>query len=110
MLTVGICGRIGSGKTEVARVFDECGAVVISADEIGRQVVENDAEILQALVREFGDKILDSEDHLVRRELGRRAFDRERLHASRSLRRLAGCASARWWANRANRRHAGCGF
>jgi dephospho-CoA kinase len=75
VLVVGICGRIGSGKTEVARVFEQGGAVVISADEIGKQVVENDPKVLAELVREFGRGILDPEGRLIRKELARLAFD-----------------------------------
>lgn len=74
MITVGVYGRIGSGKTEVTRVFAELGAAVISADQIGREVVENDPGVLEALVRAFGKDILDSEGELDRRATGRVAF------------------------------------
>jgi dephospho-CoA kinase len=74
MMTVGIYGRIGSGKSEVARMFAELGAAVISADRIGRDVVDQDRSVLQALVDAFGESIIDSEGHLIRRELGRIAF------------------------------------
>jgi len=74
MITVGVCGRIGSGKTEVTRVFAENGAAVISADQVGKDVVENDPSVLEALVDAFGTGILDSDGKLNRRATGRVAF------------------------------------
>jgi dephospho-CoA kinase len=74
MITVGIYGRIGSGKSEVAKVFAEHGAAVISADQIGKQVVDQNVSVLKALVDAFGEEIVDSNGHLKRRDLGRIAF------------------------------------
>ncbi|MFH1891656.1 MAG: dephospho-CoA kinase [Candidatus Zixiibacteriota bacterium] len=74
MITVGVYGRIGSGKTEVTRIFAENGAAVISADQIGKDVVENDPYVLETLVKAFGIGILDSDGKLNRRATGRIAF------------------------------------
>ena len=49
MITVGIFGTIGSGKSEVAKVFAEKGAIVISADDIGREVVDQKADVLKSI-------------------------------------------------------------
>ncbi len=81
MLIIGICGRIGSGKSEVARVFEEHGAVVISADRIGREVVENDNTVLNALKEAFGDKIISSDGSLDRQKLGALAFASDQAKA-----------------------------
>jgi dephospho-CoA kinase len=77
MLKVGIYGRIASGKSEVAKVFAETGARVISADAIGKEVVERDEAVLAVLVKEFGPSIIDSDGILNRRQLGRLAFASE---------------------------------
>ncbi len=74
MVTVGIYGRIGSGKSEVAKVFAEHGTAVISADLIGKEVVDQNQSVLKALVDAFGEGILDSNGKLKRRDLGRIAF------------------------------------
>ncbi|MCK4858529.1 MAG: dephospho-CoA kinase [candidate division Zixibacteria bacterium] len=74
MIVVGIAGQIACGKSEVARVFAQMGATVISADQIGREVIESDAAIGQRLARAFGDRILTSTGRMRRRELGRIAF------------------------------------
>ncbi len=78
MITVGIYGRIGSGKSEVAKVFRECGAVVLDADVIAREVVEQDQAVLKALIAAFGHDIVDSDGNLKRRELGKRVFSSEK--------------------------------
>lgn len=74
MVTVGIYGRMGSGKSEVAKIFAESGAAVISADQIGKDVVDQSEFVLEALVDAFGKEIVDSNGRLKRRDLGRIAF------------------------------------
>ncbi len=39
MLRVGLTGGIGSGKSEVARIFAQLGATIIDADQLAREVV-----------------------------------------------------------------------
>ena len=40
MIVVGLTGGIGSGKSTVAALLVERGAVLIDADEVAREVVE----------------------------------------------------------------------
>jgi dephospho-CoA kinase len=47
---------------------------VISADDVGKQVVEDDPGVLERLVSAFGNEILDSNGKLDRRATGRVAF------------------------------------
>ncbi len=82
MITVAVYGRIGSGKSEVARVFAENGAVVISGDQLGKEVVDQDRSVLNELVDVFGRNIIDSQGRLKRRELGSIAFS-SRLNRSK---------------------------
>ncbi len=81
MITVGIYGRIGSGKSVVAGVFAENGASVISADRIGKEVVDQNESVLDALIDTFGKGIIDSQGTLKRRELGRIAFSSQENRA-----------------------------
>jgi len=74
-LRIGITGQIGTGKSEVAAIFKNYGAIVISADEVGKDVVENDRRVLQRLALEFGKDILTPTGRLKRRELGKRALN-----------------------------------
>jgi len=75
--TVAIYGQIGSGKTEVARVFTERGALVLSADAIGREVLAEDAAVRKSLQDEFGSDILDDSGLVNRKLLASRAFESE---------------------------------
>jgi dephospho-CoA kinase len=40
MLLIGITGGIACGKTEVSKVFQKKGAIILSGDKIGKEVVE----------------------------------------------------------------------
>ena len=53
MILIGITGGIASGKTEVAKVFQRLGAKILSGDEIGKDVVEKNPELLKKLVKTF---------------------------------------------------------
>jgi dephospho-CoA kinase len=74
MLLIGITGGIACGKTEVARVFQRKGTMVISGDQIGRGVVEKNKVVLKQLVKTFGQGILKRDGTLNRRKLGKIAF------------------------------------
>jgi dephospho-CoA kinase len=74
MILVGITGGIACGKTEVSKVFREKGAVVLSGDRIGKDVVEKNRGILKELVWTFGQEILNKKGGLNRRRLGEIAF------------------------------------
>ncbi|OGC77487.1 MAG: dephospho-CoA kinase [candidate division Zixibacteria bacterium RBG_16_40_9] len=78
MLIVGITGGIASGKTEVAKVFQKKGAIIISGDEIGKKVVERNPMVLKKIVKAFGKGILNSNGKLNRKKLGEVAFASER--------------------------------
>ncbi len=71
---VGVTGQIGSGKSTAATILGELGGVVISADEVGRDVVENNKTLLTRLARSFGADILDKPGVLNRQKLANRAF------------------------------------
>jgi dephospho-CoA kinase len=74
MLLIGVTGGIACGKTEVCRVFQKKGAIIISGDEIGKEVVEKNKKILKELVQIFGKEILNKNKNLNRRKLGEIAF------------------------------------
>lgn len=85
MLTVGLTGGIGSGKSEVSRLLAARGAVVIDADEIAREVVEPGTPGLAELVVVFGSDMLLPDGSLDRAAMGRLVFAdaaaRDRLNA-----------------------------
>jgi dephospho-CoA kinase len=71
---VGLTGGIGSGKSTVARMLVERGAVVVDADQIAREVVEPGEPALARLVEAFGAEILRPDGSLDRTALAARAF------------------------------------
>ena len=54
MLVLGLTGGIGSGKSTVAALLAEHGAVIIDADGIAREVVAPGGPAHEALVARFG--------------------------------------------------------
>jgi dephospho-CoA kinase len=74
MLSVGLTGGIGSGKSEVSRRLRDLGAVVVDADAVAREVVAPGTAGLAAVVAEFGDGLLRPDGSLDREGLGRIVF------------------------------------
>jgi dephospho-CoA kinase len=74
MLTVGLTGGIGAGKSEVARLLASYGAVLVDSDVIAREVVEPGTEGLAAVVAEFGEEMLTADGRLDRPKLGAVVF------------------------------------
>jgi dephospho-CoA kinase len=66
MLTVGLTGGIGSGKSEVAGIFSQLGVPVIDADVIAHQLVQPGSDTLSEIVAVFGETVLTSEGMLDR--------------------------------------------
>jgi dephospho-CoA kinase len=56
VLTVGITGGIGAGKTTVCKIFEELGAKVIYADELAKEIMENDESLKKKIKKIFGEK------------------------------------------------------
>ncbi|NEY35051.1 dephospho-CoA kinase [Streptomyces sp. PRKS01-65] len=86
MLSVGLTGGIGAGKSEVSRLLVECGAVLIDADRIAREVVEPGTPGLEAVVAAFGEEVLAGDGSLDRPRLGSLVFaDPEKLAVLNSI-------------------------
>ncbi|NEC28475.1 dephospho-CoA kinase [Streptomyces sp. SID8111] len=86
MLSVGLTGGIGAGKSEVSRLLVERGAVLIDADRIAREVVAPGTPGLAAVVETFGEEVLAEDGSLDRARLGSIVFaDQEKLAALNSI-------------------------
>lgn len=77
VLRIGLTGGMGAGKSTVAKVLADCGAVIIDSDAIAREVVEPGTPGLAALVEAFGDDILADDGSLNRPALAAKAFGSE---------------------------------
>jgi dephospho-CoA kinase len=86
VLLVGLTGGIGAGKSTVAELLTERGAVVIDSDLLARRVVEPGQPALAALVERFGEGILAADGTLDRAGLAKVAFaDDESRQALESI-------------------------
>ncbi|MET7651136.1 MULTISPECIES: dephospho-CoA kinase [unclassified Streptomyces] len=74
MLKVGLTGGIGAGKSEVSRLLVQCGAVLIDADRIAREVVAPGTPGLTAVTEAFGEDVLAPDGSLDRPRLGSIVF------------------------------------
>jgi len=74
MIVVGLTGGLATGKSSVARLFQDCGAIVIDADVLAREAVEPGRPAWRDIVRVFGKKVLQPDRALDRRTLGRIVF------------------------------------
>lgn len=69
MLSVGLTGNIASGKTAVANLFRQWGAVVIDADTLVREVQSPGSPVLAAIARRFGESVVGAAGELDRTRL-----------------------------------------
>ena len=74
MLLVGLTGGVATGKSTVATMFKQCGAVVIDADELARDVVKPGKAAWREIVNVFGTIVLNPDRTLNRRALGAIVF------------------------------------
>ena len=76
-MRVGLTGGIASGKSTVAQILVELGAVLIDGDALAREVVARGTPGLAQVVEEFGEDLLTPEGDLDRAALGRIVFSDE---------------------------------
>ena len=81
MLLVGLTGGIGSGKSTVARMLADRGAIVLDADMLAREAVAPGTPGFDAVIARFGDAVRSSDGSLDRARLAEIVFaDDEARH------------------------------
>jgi dephospho-CoA kinase len=73
-LVIGVTGGAGSGKTTFVRMLQKLGADILDVDNLARQLVEDRADIRDAIRKAFGNTYFDPAGTLRRRELGQLVF------------------------------------
>jgi len=73
-MKVGLTGGIGAGKSTVADLFSQKGAVVIRSDELARQVIEPQTPGFQQVIDRFGKDLLNAEGYIDRAKLAQIVF------------------------------------
>ena len=56
MITVGITGGIGSGKTTVCEIWERLGAYVLNADDLAKKIMVEDKEVVEQIKQAFGEE------------------------------------------------------
>jgi dephospho-CoA kinase len=84
MITIGLTGGIGAGKSLVSEMLVAKGAAVVNADLVGHRSYRKGMPAYERIIAEFGNGILDAEGEIDRGKLGQRVFadpqERERLN------------------------------
>lgn len=74
MLVVGLTGGIGSGKSTVAKLFEERGITVVDTDQLARELTLPGKPALNEIVAKLGEEILLNDKTLDRAQLRKRIF------------------------------------
>jgi dephospho-CoA kinase len=86
VITVGLTGGIGSGKSTVAELLSSYGAVIIDADVLAREAVQPGTPGLARVVEEFGPELVAADGTLDRQRLAVLVFGNpERLAALNAI-------------------------
>jgi len=75
MLIIGLTGGIGSGKSTVAKLFEEKGITVIDADQLARDITLPEKPALKKIIEKFGTDILLPNSTLDRAKLRKLIFE-----------------------------------
>src|SRR5713226_5179213 len=70
MLTIGLTGGIGSGKSTVSKLLAELGAPIIDADQVGHAIYAPDGPAYPDMMAAFGEGILGTDRIIDRKKLG----------------------------------------
>lgn len=79
MITVGITGGIGSGKSTVCREWEKLGAKVVYADDLAKDLMVSDKKLRKKLTETFGKETYNQDGSLNRQHLIRHAFEEGRV-------------------------------
>ena len=79
MIVIGLVGRIGAGKSTVAGMFADRGAVVIDADAVAHEVLV-EPEVVREISARFGAELIDAAGRVERRMLAGLVFGESPSH------------------------------
>jgi len=86
MLTIGLTGGIGSGKSTVAQILGEFGATVLDADKVAHTTYAPGGPAYDAVIAAFGAQVVAPDRTIDRKKLGAIVFGNpERLNKLTSI-------------------------
>jgi dephospho-CoA kinase len=74
MLTIGLTGGIGSGKSTVAQILGEFGAPILDADKVAHTTYAPGGPAYDAVIAAFGVQVLAPDRTIDRKKLGAVVF------------------------------------
>ena len=74
MLTIGLTGNLGTGKTTVSEMMAELGAILINADKLGHELFQPDNPTYYEIIATFGEEILTPDNEIDRQKLSQLVF------------------------------------
>jgi dephospho-CoA kinase len=74
MLTIGLTGGIGSGKSTVAQILGEFGAPILDADKVAHTTYAPGAPAYDAVIAAFGAQVVAADRTIDRKKLGSIVF------------------------------------
>ena len=88
---IGLCGRSGSGKGYVSRIFFQAGIPAVDTDALYRNMTSSSPELspcMSDLHAAFGDAVVHPDNSLNRRALADIVFDKNNTAARQQLNRI----------------------
>jgi dephospho-CoA kinase len=73
-VAVAVTGGIGAGKSEALAAFARHGAAVISSDEIVHRLLREDADVKDALLERWGDRLRGADGEIDRARVSEIVF------------------------------------
>jgi len=103
MLTIGITGGIGSGKTTVCQIFESLGVPVFNADITAKSIMNTDPVLIAAIKEAFGMEAYHGNGELNRKYLASQVFNNQKaLDQLNALVHPAAIQASIDWANEQN--------
>lgn len=79
-VVIGLTGQSGAGKSTVCKMLTDANMFIIDADQVAREVLENEKRCLADIILEFGCLYLTTNGTLDRKKLGSFVFaNKEKL-------------------------------
>jgi dephospho-CoA kinase len=77
MITIGITGGIGCGKTTASTFFSDKGAFIFNADKEAKNIINNNLDAQKEIIKEFGSDVINPNQNINKQKLARIAFQDE---------------------------------
>ncbi len=86
MITIGVTGGIGSGKSETVNILGRLGARVIDADLLGHAVYARGTNAYREILQAFGYGVIAADGEIDRKVVGKIVFqDKAKLETLQSI-------------------------